>query len=134
MHIQQFAKKIAVSPETIRHYERIGILPQATRAENGYRIYAEADIERLHFISRARQLDFTLDNIAEILAFREDGTPPCDYVQELITSKISEVEIRIQELEKLRSELIELNKPNQALQTEGTTACVCHIIETDKDN
>jgi MerR family transcriptional regulator, copper efflux regulator len=134
MHIQQFAKKIAVSPETIRHYERIGILPQATRAENGYRIYAEADIERLHFISRARQLDFTLDNIAEILAFREDGTPPCDYVQELITSKISEVEIRIQELEKLRAELIELNKPNQALQTEGTTASICHIIKTDKDN
>ncbi|MDQ7036837.1 MAG: heavy metal-responsive transcriptional regulator [Anaerolineae bacterium] len=127
-------KKIGVSPETIRHYERIGILPQAVRAENGYRIYSESDIEQLRFINRARQLHFTLDNIAEILAFREDGTLPCAYVQELITSKISEVETRIQELEMLRSELLELNKLPQELQINETTDCICQIIETDKDN
>lgn len=131
-HIKQFSEIIGVSPESIRHYERIGILPEAHRAENGYRVYTDDDVDRLRFINRARQLDFSLDNIAEIIAFREKSILPCEYVQELITTKTIEVEKRIEELETLREELIDLHNTSQNMQLDSITECVCQILETPK--
>jgi DNA-binding transcriptional MerR regulator len=134
MHIQQFAKKIAVSPETIRHYERIGILPQATRAENGYRIYAEADLERLHFISRARQLDFSLEAISEIIGLRERGEVPCAYVITQISVKIDEIDQKIAALTQIRAELgrLEQHAAELPLAEIEAKSCMCHLIENQQ--
>jgi DNA-binding transcriptional MerR regulator len=131
--IKQFSQKTGTSPEAIRYYERRGILPAPTRAQNGYRAYTEDDVERLKFVRRARQLDFSLDNIAEILAFRDRHTPPCSYVLQLIEDKIAEVQARMRELEQLRDELTELHEAGQRLQEDTSDRYLCQILETSSD-
>ena len=129
-HIKQFSQKTGVTPESIRYYERRGILP-TTRLQNGYRIYTEADVERLNFIRRARQLDFPLESVAEILALRDGGNIPCEYVQQLLKRKINEVQERIHDLEQLRDELTALDLIGQQTASMPTDGCICRILETN---
>ncbi len=102
MRISELAREIDVNPRTIRYYEQIGLLPHPRRAANGYRVYDQSDVVRLQFIRRARALDFSLNDIGEILAFRERGEAPCLYVLRTIDQRIDEVEGRITDLERLR--------------------------------
>ena len=69
--IGDLARQARVNPKTIRYYEQIGLLPPPKREANGYRVYDESDVVRLQFIRHARALDLPLDDIEEILAFRE---------------------------------------------------------------
>ncbi|MFQ5434023.1 MAG: MerR family transcriptional regulator, partial [Anaerolineae bacterium] len=82
--IGDVAHTLNINPKTIRYYEEIGLIPPAQRSQTGYRIYSQSDIDRLAFILRARELDFSLDDIGEILALREGGEAPCLYVTELV--------------------------------------------------
>ena len=129
--IKDLSQITGVSPQTIRYYERIGVLPHARRADNGYRSYTDEDVERLRFIRRARRLGFSLDNITEILAFREQNIPPCEYVQELIQAKITEIQTHIDELEQLRDELAALHEAGKRLTQDVQSGCYCQILETD---
>ena len=65
------AKETGVSPDTIRHYERIGVLPKAARTRAGYRIYPESAVERVRVVQRALRVGFTLAELAEVLKVRE---------------------------------------------------------------
>ena len=128
--IGALSKQADVPEKTIRYYEEIGLLPPARRSANGYRVYAEADVERLRFIGRARALDFALDEIAEILAFRERNQPPCQYVMDVMHAQIEQVSVRIRDLELLRDELVGLYNAGQHLPEDVTMrTCVCHLIE-----
>ncbi len=80
MRIGELADRVGVNTKTIRYYESIGLMPEADRSPGGYRIYDETDRKRLLFIRTARRFGLSLDEIAEILAFRERGKPPCRYV------------------------------------------------------
>ena len=122
---------LAEIPEkTIRYYEEIGLLPPAQRSPNGYRTYDEADVERLRFIRRARALDFALDEIAEILAFRERNEPPCSYVMDLMHEQIDKVEERIRNLQQVRDELKGLYEAGLQLPEDvQMRRCVCHLIQ-----
>ncbi len=77
MLIHDLAKQTGVPAKTIRYYESIGLLPRPKRAANNYREYAPAEAERLRFIAGARSLGFSLADVAEILAARDDGIAPC---------------------------------------------------------
>src|SRR5258708_20158687 len=96
--IKQLSEKTGILPKTIRYYESVDLLPSPKRTSNGYRLYTEADVDRLNFIGRARALDFALDEIAEILAFRERNQPPCRSVPNLITHHINQLSFRIHDL------------------------------------
>lgn len=89
--IGQVADELDLNPKTIRYYEEIGLIPKAQRNEVGYRVYDESQIDRLAFILRARALDFSLDEIREILALRERGEAPCLYVSERIQQRVEEI-------------------------------------------
>jgi len=131
LRIGELSERTGVPSKTIRYYEDIGLLPEPQRSPNGYRLYDEADVERLAFIRRARALDFALDDITEILAFREREEPPCRYVMDLMRSRIEAIEQRLRDLERLRDELTALYEAGQRLP-EGAWMkdCVCHIIVT----
>jgi DNA-binding transcriptional MerR regulator len=131
LRIGELARRIDVNPKTIRYYEQIGLLPTPHREANGYRVYGQADVERLQFIRRARALDFSLDDIGEILAFRERSEAPCLYVLHSIDRKIDEVEQRIADLKRLRGELVELRREAQDLPVDDVEGkeCVCHLIQ-----
>ncbi len=128
--IKELSVRTGVPAKTIRYYEEIGLLPPSRRADNGFRVYDDTDAERLRFIGRARALDFALDEIAEILAFRERNQPPCQYVMDLMHDQIDQVSVRIRDLEQLRDELVALYDAGQHLPEDVTMrTCVCHLIE-----
>lgn len=129
--IGEVARELGINPKTIRYYEEIGIIPKAQRTETDYRIYGQADIDRLAFILRARALEFSLDDIGEILALRENGEAPCLYVTELVQQQIATIDDKVAALIQLRRELEEIDRAAQSLPRESIAnkACVCHLIE-----
>ncbi len=95
------------SVETIRYYERIGLMPPPPRTPAGYRLYSSDSVRRLAFIRRARKLEFSLNETAELLEQR-DGKPACDLVQELAAAKIEQLETEARRLMAARDEIQKL--------------------------
>jgi DNA-binding transcriptional MerR regulator len=87
-HSGELAKATGVSADTIRHYERIGVLPKAMRSASGYRIYPESAVERVLVVQRALRIGFTLSELAEVLKARDSGGSPCQRVFELAQQKL----------------------------------------------
>jgi len=133
VQIGKVAQTLGVNPKTIRYYEEIGVIPEAPRNSAGYRLYDRDDFDRLSFILRARSLDFSLDDIGEILSLREDGEAPCLYVTELVDKRISDIDARIEGLNQLRHELEDIREEAQSLPREDILCkdCICHLIENE---
>src|SRR5580692_3080422 len=92
------AKMAAVSPDTIRHYERIGVLPRASRTPSGYRVYPASALERVLVVQRALRIGFTLAELAEVLKARDAGGTPCRRVYQLAQDKLKGIEADIEAL------------------------------------
>jgi MerR family copper efflux transcriptional regulator len=84
----ELAKTAGVSPDTIRHYEKIGVLPTALRSPSGYRIYPLSAVERVAVVQRALRIGFTLAELSEVLKTRDAGGAPCRRVFELAQMKL----------------------------------------------
>lgn len=127
----ELSQQTGVSTQTIRYYERIALLPAPRRAENGYRVYDDRDVDRLQFVTRARQLDFSLDDIAEILAFRERNEAPCSVVMDVMARQIDEIDRRIVDLIRLHEELAQLHRIGLTMPEDVEMKhCVCHLIKS----
>lgn len=135
LQIGQLAQAAGTSAKTIRFYEETGLLPPAQRAENGYRLYGDEDVRRLRFIRRARRLDFTLDDLKEVLALRDRGEAPCRYVMQLLQKKSTEIEEQIRQLRELQQELHTLAQQAAQLPDDDIEmkTCVCHLIENQSE-
>jgi MerR family copper efflux transcriptional regulator len=96
------ARATAVSPDTIRHYERIGVLPRASRTQSGYRVYPASALERVLVVQRALRIGFTLAELAEVLKARDAGGAPCRRVYELAQEKLKGIEADIEALKRTR--------------------------------
>ncbi|MGA8151146.1 MAG: heavy metal-responsive transcriptional regulator [Terriglobales bacterium] len=96
------AQAAGVSPDTIRHYERIGVLPPASRTESGYRIYPASSLERVLVIRRALRIGFTLAELAEVLNSRDAGGVPWRRVYQLAQAKLDGIEQDIEALKRTR--------------------------------
>ncbi len=129
--IGRVARELGINPKTIRYYEEIGLIPSAQRTENGYRVYGQADIDRIAFILRARELDFSLDDIGEILALREGGEAPCLYVTDLVQKQLAVIDAKIAALNQLRKELEDVQRQAESISLDviADKECVCHLIE-----
>jgi DNA-binding transcriptional MerR regulator len=103
--IGELAEIAGVSRDTLRHYERKGVLSRPARTGKGYRLYCSEHIERLKMIRRALAVGFTLDEIARVFAERSRGSAPCREVYTLAATKLSDVKERLSELEAMRDEL-----------------------------
>ncbi len=110
MKIGELARQTGCQVETIRYYERDGLLPIPGRSEGNYRLYGEKHVERLSFIRRCRSLDMTLDDIRVLLGFRDAPDENCETVNELLDAHISDVATRIDELRRLEKQLRELRR------------------------
>jgi DNA-binding transcriptional MerR regulator len=105
--IGELAARAGVTPEAVRYYEHEGVVPPAPRGGPGrYREYGDADVERLRFIRRARDLGFSLDEVRELLALA-DGSPsrPCTDVNRIARTHLAQVDAKLAQLAALRSEL-----------------------------
>lgn len=124
MKIGELAKAAKTQVETVRYYEREGLLPEPARTESNYRAYGEQHLRRLTFIRSCRSLDMTLDEIRALLRFKEDPAAHCVAVNELIDEHVEHVAERIRELERLQAELRDLRSQCDAA---GAT---CGILQT----
>ena len=106
------------------------MLPPPERLPNGYRDYDESDVERARLVMGARRLDFSLDDIAEILAMRDRGEPPCRTILGLMQERADEIARRIADLQRLEKELRELHALGQTFPTDDVEGknCVCHLV------
>lgn len=134
IRIGDLARQAGVAPSLVRYYEEIGLLPPAARNESSYRVYRQADVERLRFIQRAKALDFSLEEIGEILGLRERGEAPCAYVINQIGAKMAEVDRKMAALARLKAELVQLQGEAARLSLAEIEAksCVCHLIENQQ--
>lgn len=132
MRIGELSERLGLNPRTIRFYETTGILPEPPRTPSGYRDYDESDVERVRFIRLAQSLGFSLDEIAEVLAFRDRGDAPCGYVRAVLHEKAAAIEQQIHELERLRIELQRLARRAGRLPRSGGRGEVCHILENEQ--
>ncbi len=96
------AKATGVSPDTIRHYEKIGVLLRAARTEAGYRVYPASAVERVLVVQRALRIGFTLAELAEVLKARDAGGTPCRRVYELAQEKLKGIEADIEALKRMQ--------------------------------
>ncbi len=105
MQIGIVAKKIGLSVDAIRFYERNGLLPRPPRTEGGFRRYAENDVETLAFVRRVQGLGFKLSEIRGLLRLRGNRLQPCAPVQRRLQAKLADVQRKLADLHKLEHEL-----------------------------
>lgn len=110
MNIGQVAKKSGVSAKTIRYYESIGLISEASRTESGYRTYSDKDVETLRFIYHSRNLGFSVKDVSQLLDLWRDQKRASADVKKLALAHIEEVDRKIEELKNIRDTLTHLTK------------------------
>ena len=124
--IGELAREGQVNLETIRYYEREGLMPPPPRKKSGHRIYADSDVRRLRFIKRAQALGFTLREVRELLAIKVDSLQPCTEIVRQIDTKAREVKAKIAHLQAIDRTLAEM----KASCENNRTASDCPILES----
>lgn len=124
LKIGEVARLSSVPAKTIRYYEEVGLLPPSARTRSGYRVYDSADVERLRFIKRGRDLGFSVDEVASLLALWGDRERSSADVRALAEAHIAAVERKIEELEFMRKTLVSL-----VHQCHGDERPECPILE-----
>jgi Cu(I)-responsive transcriptional regulator len=122
--IGDMGRATATKIETIRYYERIGLLPKPRRMTNNYRDYGQAELVRLSFIRRSRDLGFSLDQVRALLGLSDDRSRDCAGIDRIAKEHLLEVERKIADLQALRRELRSVID-----SCGGGTVAECRIIE-----
>ena len=122
----EFAKQGGINPESIRFYEKQGLLRKPPRTASGYRMFAPDDVRRVRFIKRAQEVGFTLKEIKELLELRFDPGTSCAAMRQRTEAKVTDIEQKIRDLQRMKKVLARL-----------TTACPgrgtltgCPILES----
>ena len=105
LSIGKVAKRAAVSVETIRFYERMGLLAEPVRKASGYRQFSEADVRKLVFIQHAKNLGFSLHEIKELLSLQADSNTTSREIKNIAALKLQDIEVKIKMLERMRETL-----------------------------
>lgn len=124
MQIGQLARTTNTKVETIRFYEKIGLLAAPARTNGNYRDYSQRHLARLSFIRRARDLGFTLDQVRALLTLADDRDQPCGAVDTVAREHLAQIDQKIADLRALRRELDDIIS-----QCGQGAICDCRIIE-----
>ena len=130
MTISRAARKAGVGVETIRFYEREGLIAQPGRRPSGYRQYPPDVVRRVRFIRHAKDLGFTLKEIQELLELRVDPTSTCEDVRKRARGKVADIEERIASLERMKAALVRLGRKCRG---KGPTSECPILEELDRD-
>src|SRR3546814_14027019 len=99
------SRRTGCNIETIRYYEKIGLLPAPARSDGGHRLYGHGHLMRLGFVRRARELGFTLDEIRALLRLAEDRDRPCAEAREVAAAHLTDIRTKIADLQAMESVL-----------------------------
>ena len=139
MRIGELARKAGVDVQTVRFYEREGLLDAPARTGSGYRAYGEEDLERLHFVRHCRSLDMPLAEIRRLIELSRERTVSCEEVNTLVRTHLARVQAKRRSLEELEQQLAALNAQcesghrvadcgilEELIQAAHGEACACH--------
>ncbi len=118
------SKRTGCNIETIRYYERIGLMPAPPRTEGGHRLYDEAHLKRLTFVRRSRELGFTLDDVRGLLQLVDGGHYTCAEVRDMTLQHLDEIRSKVADLRRLERVLKEM-----AAQCTGDDVPECPVID-----
>jgi len=139
VQIKDLSRATGVDVETIRYYEKQGLLPEPARRDNGYRDYADLHLERLSFIRHCRALDMPLADVKRLLGFVDDPDEHCDDVNHLVDDQLARVRARLKSMRALERQLLQLRSRcdgarggapcgilNELVSAAHGEACACH--------
>ena len=106
--VSKLADEVGTSPDTVRYYERIGLLPETERSPSGYRLYGDEAVERLRFIKRAQRFGLRLEAIGELLEVRQRGLCPCGHTRRLLEDRVAELDEEMSSLARLREDISQM--------------------------
>lgn len=131
--IGELARRTALSIDAIRFYERRKLLPPPFRSTGRFQLYTAKDIEQLRFVQRMQHLGFSLEEIKELMAIREDKAHACGAVRQFLKTKLGEVMVKIGELQQLKAELnADLRKCKRASKQQRGKTCDCPVLEEEE--
>ena len=132
--VNELANQSGAPAHVVRYYTRIGLIEPASQQENGYRLFRPDEVGRLRFIRLAKQLGFTLSEIAKITQHADNGESPCPDVRQIIKKRIVENRQKIDDMLKLQVRMEEaLEKWQEMPDGVPDGQHVCHLIETFQD-
>ncbi|MBX7184326.1 MAG: heavy metal-responsive transcriptional regulator [Vicinamibacteria bacterium] len=126
----ELARRAGISADTLRHYERVGVLARPPRSAANYRIYPETALQRVLLVRRALAFGFSLAELSVVLRERERGAPPCRKVRALAEEKLSSIETRLAELTRLRDQLQSLLKDWDRRLEGAPENAPAHLLES----
>lgn len=139
MQIKELSRATGVEAETIRFYEKQGLLPEPARRDNGYRDYAASHLERLSFIRHCRALDMPLADVKQLLIFVDEPTANCGDVDQIVDAQLARVRARLQSMRALEKQLLQLRARcagthvghcgilDELVSAAHGEACACHV-------
>ena len=130
MFIGELASAAGISCDTVRHYERKGVIARPKRAANGYRLYPAETLERVQIVRRALAIGFTLDELARLFRERDKGNPPCQAARDLAFAKLADLERHLKEMLVLRQTLRSITKNWDARLSETANGNPALLLET----
>jgi DNA-binding transcriptional MerR regulator len=131
MTVGQLAKKLSITPESVRFYTRKGLVLPLKNKENGYRVYSKIDENRLQFIVNARHLGFSIKDISKILLQADESDTACPLVRELIKQRLAQTEVQYQQSKALREKMKAAITQWQSLpDRESSKEILCHLIDS----
>lgn len=129
MLIGELARRAGVGAKTLRFYERRGLLEEPPRTAAGYRDYPEGSVDRLRFIRASQSAGLTLAEIAEVIAIRDRGRPPCNHVVDLLDTRAAEIEAQIEGLQKLLADITELRRRSENVDPSTCSPnTICEVL------
>lgn len=132
--IGELAKQCQVKADTLRFYDKHGLLSPSSRSASGYRIYTEKDAERLRFILRAKAVGFTLSEITDLLSIEiEKSNWACADVKNLVDSKLAEVDKKIAELQHFQASLKQLSNDCSGGSESAEFCTILEALESNTD-
>ena len=130
MKIGELARQTSTNVQTLRFYERCGLLSKPARTESGYRLYAPGDLRRVEVIRQAKRLGFSLDEIKRVLSLRQHGSCPCGEVVQMLERHMHETEDQIRHLQRFRRELAStLDDWKKSGEEAVSGEVICGLIE-----
>lgn len=124
IQIGHIAQRSGLTVDTIRFYEKQGLIAKPRRSAGGFRLYTESDLDRLNFVVRAQSLGFSLHEIGDLLVLRDSGPDACTHVRSLLTERLRDVDAKIEDLRRLERQLKQARKQcDNAAAAECSATC-----------
>lgn len=138
--IGELSRRVDLLPQTVRYYERLGLIDPPKRTVSQYRVYSSKDENRLRFIQQAKRFGLSLNEIKRLIEIRTEGTAPCADLKAMVKQHLDELDQHIQEMLALRQELAQryeqiesfLSNPSDVSFKDSCSGKICQLIEQDK--